>query len=270
MGALWRSTYESDTLEDLEQLFQELQPLCLNLHAYVRRALYRFYGPELIDPDPRGPSLPTFWVKPQLAAEAGRAEWASKQAGEQTLSRGRADLLPPLSPPPPLPGNVWAQSWVNILDPVLPFPEKLPEDITKIMRGQVSARPRSAPAPSAALRGAPRTSSSSQQWKSEKMFQEAEKFVTSPGLLSTPPGFWKNSKMERPTDGREVECHTSAWDFYNRKDFRSSACGQHHPLPLLLPLSTCLPGSGGWRGLGGEPATRARWVRAKGLAAAWM
>ena len=39
MGALWRSKYESDTLEqDLEQLFQELQPLYLKLHAYVRRA----------------------------------------------------------------------------------------------------------------------------------------------------------------------------------------------------------------------------------------
>lgn len=50
MGALWRSKYESDKLEqDLEQLFHELQPLYLNLHAYVRRALYRYYGPEVID-----------------------------------------------------------------------------------------------------------------------------------------------------------------------------------------------------------------------------
>lgn len=50
MGALWRSKYESDTLEeDLEQLYKELQPLYLNLHAYVRRSLYRYYGPELID-----------------------------------------------------------------------------------------------------------------------------------------------------------------------------------------------------------------------------
>lgn len=54
MGALWRSKYESNTLErDLEQLYRELQPLYLNLHAYVRRALHRYYGPELIDP--RGP-----------------------------------------------------------------------------------------------------------------------------------------------------------------------------------------------------------------------
>ncbi|XP_059734555.1 angiotensin-converting enzyme-like protein Ace3 isoform X2 [Bos taurus] len=95
-------------------------------------------------------------------------------------------------------GNMWAQSWVNILDLALPFPEKPPEDITKIMQGQ--------------------------HWKPEKMFQEAEKFFTSMGLLSTPPEFWKNSMMERPTDGREVECHASAWDFYNGKDFRIKKC----------------------------------------------
>lgn len=49
MGALWRSKYESDTLEqDLEVLYQELQPLYLNLHAYVRRALHHHYGPEVV------------------------------------------------------------------------------------------------------------------------------------------------------------------------------------------------------------------------------
>ncbi|XP_030892312.1 angiotensin-converting enzyme-like protein Ace3 [Leptonychotes weddellii] len=155
MGALWRSKYESDSLEqDLEQLYQELQPLYLNLHAYVRRALHRHYGPELIDP--RGP-IP-------------------------------AHLL----------GNMWAQSWVNILDLVLPFPRKPPEDITKIMK--------------------------SQHWKPSKMFEEADKFFTSLGLLSTPPDFWKKSMMERPADGREVECHASAWDFYNGKDFRIKKC----------------------------------------------
>eukprot|EP00071_Canis_lupus_P044971 XP_022278528.1 angiotensin-converting enzyme-like protein Ace3 isoform X1 [Canis lupus familiaris] len=155
MGALWRSKYESETLEDdLEQLYQELQPLYLNLHAYVRRALHRHYGPKIIDP--RGP-IP-------------------------------AHLL----------GNMWAQSWVNILDLVLPFPKKPPEDITKIMK--------------------------SQHWKPSKMFEEAEKFFTSLGMLSTPPSFWKNSMMERPADGREVECHASAWDFYNGRDFRIKKC----------------------------------------------
>lgn len=41
---------ESDTLEhDLEQLYQELQPLYLNLHTYMCRALHRHYGSELIN-----------------------------------------------------------------------------------------------------------------------------------------------------------------------------------------------------------------------------
>uniref|UniRef100_F6XKU8 Angiotensin-converting enzyme n=1 Tax=Equus caballus TaxID=9796 RepID=F6XKU8_HORSE len=155
MGALWQSMYESDTLEqDLEHLYQELQPLYLNLHAYVRRALHRHYGPELIDL--RGP-IP-------------------------------AHLL----------GNMWAQSWVNILDLVLPFPKKPLDDITRNMKVQ--------------------------HWKPEKMFIEAENFYTSLGLLSTPPDFWRKSMMERPADGREVECHASAWDFYNGQDFRIKKC----------------------------------------------
>lgn len=49
-GDSWRSMYEMPTLEqDLERLFQELQPLYLNLHAYVRRALHRHYGPQHIN-----------------------------------------------------------------------------------------------------------------------------------------------------------------------------------------------------------------------------
>lgn len=147
---------------------------------------------------------------------------------------------------------MWAQSWVNILDLALPFPEKPPEDITKIMQGQVSARAPVCPArPPSPLGGAPHASSSPQHWKPEKMFQEAEKFFTSMGMLSTPPEFWTNSMMERPTDGREVECHASAWDFYNGQDFRCVPCGWHWPPPLLL-LSTGLPVSAGWQpGLGG-------------------
>lgn len=37
--------YETPTFErDLEHLWRELEPLYLNLHAYVRRALYKKYG----------------------------------------------------------------------------------------------------------------------------------------------------------------------------------------------------------------------------------
>ncbi len=46
-GAFWRSLYETPTFEeDLEALWKDLEPLYLNVHAYVRRALYKKYGPE--------------------------------------------------------------------------------------------------------------------------------------------------------------------------------------------------------------------------------
>lgn len=52
------------------------------------------------------------------------------------------------------------------------------------------------------------------------MFVESDNFFTSLGLLPMPPEFWDKSMLEKPTDGRKVVCHASAWDFYNRKDFR--------------------------------------------------
>lgn len=82
------------------------------------------------------------------------------------------------------------------------------------------------------------------------MFEEADNFFTSLGLLPVPPEFWNKSMLEKPTDGREVVCHASAWDFYNGKDFRYvqvAARGPHpEPMgkgmrqiqaPLLAPLS---------------------------------
>lgn len=36
-------------MEDLEHLYHQLEPLYLNLHAYVRRALHRRYGDRYIN-----------------------------------------------------------------------------------------------------------------------------------------------------------------------------------------------------------------------------
>lgn len=60
-----------------------------------------------------------------------------------------------------------------------------------------------------------------QGWNATHMFRVAEQFFTSLGLSPMPPEFWAESMLEKPSDGREVVCHASAWDFYNRKDFRS-------------------------------------------------
>nr|XP_012299551.1 angiotensin-converting enzyme isoform X1 [Aotus nancymaae] len=154
-GDSWRSMYETPSLEqDLERLFQELQPLYLNLHAYVRRALHRHYGAQHINLE--GP-IP-------------------------------AHLL----------GNMWAQTWSNIYDLVVPFPSATLMDTTEAMLKQ--------------------------GWTPRRMFKEADDFFTSLGLLPVPPEFWNKSMLEKPTDGREVVCHASAWDFYNGKDFRIKQC----------------------------------------------
>nr|XP_014345475.1 PREDICTED: angiotensin-converting enzyme-like [Latimeria chalumnae] len=154
-GAFWRSLYESPTFEaDLEKLYHQLQPLYLNLHAYVRQALHRKYGDKYINL--KGP-IP-------------------------------AHLL----------GNMWAQSWLSIYSLLVPYPEATQVDATPAMIAQ--------------------------KWNAERMFKESDNFFTSLGLIPMPQEFWDKSMIEKPTDGREVVCHASAWDFYNRKDFRIKQC----------------------------------------------
>lgn len=49
-GSYWRSWYDSDSFEeDLERIYNQLEPLYLNLHAFVRRKLYDHYGPKYIN-----------------------------------------------------------------------------------------------------------------------------------------------------------------------------------------------------------------------------
>ena len=45
------------------------------------------------------------------------------------------------------------------------------------------------------------------------MFVKAEEFFTSIGWMKLPAGYWTKSMLEKPTDGRSVVCHASAWDF---------------------------------------------------------
>ncbi|XP_054986975.1 angiotensin-converting enzyme isoform X2 [Sorex araneus] len=164
-GEGWQAVYETPALEQvLEQLLEELQPLYLNLHAYVRRALHRHYGSQHIHLE--GP-IP-------------------------------AHLL----------GNMWAQTWSNIYDLVVPFPSAPKLDVTENMIKQ--------------------------GWTPKRMFEEADSFFTSLGMLPVPPEFWNKSMLEKPTDGREVVCHASAWDFYNGRDFRIKQCTTVNMEELLV------------------------------------
>ncbi|KAI2658755.1 hypothetical protein H4Q32_016885 [Labeo rohita] len=154
-GDYWRSWYDSPTFEqDLETLFKQLEPLYQNLHAFVRRKLYDYYGSKYINL--KGP-IP-------------------------------AHLL----------GNMWSQTWNNIYNMMVPFPDKPSIDVTHTMVDK--------------------------GYNATHMFRVSEEFFTSLGLIEMPPEFWDKSMLEKPTDGRDVVCHASAWDFYNRKDFRIKQC----------------------------------------------
>jgi Zn-dependent M32 family carboxypeptidase len=60
------------------------------------------------------------------------------------------------------------------------------------------------------------------------MFETADDFYVSMGLLRAPPTFWKNSMLRKPTDGREVVCHATAWDFHDKRDFRIKMCARDY------------------------------------------
>lgn len=45
-----RKKYETPTFEsDIRNLYDEMKPLYLELHAYIRRKLYETYGPDVVD-----------------------------------------------------------------------------------------------------------------------------------------------------------------------------------------------------------------------------
>ncbi|XP_069761237.1 angiotensin-converting enzyme isoform X3 [Narcine bancroftii] len=94
-------------------------------------------------------------------------------------------------------GNMWAQSWINVYNLLMPYPNASHVDATPEMINK--------------------------KWTPLRMFQESDNFFQSLGLIPMPQEFWNKSMIEKPKD-REVVCHASAWDFYNRKDFRIKQC----------------------------------------------
>ena len=51
----------------------------------------------------------------------------------------------------------------------------------------------------------------------EKLFRTADDFYASMGMRRAPESLFERSLMRRPTDGRQVLCHATAWDFYDKK-----------------------------------------------------
>jgi len=167
LGDEWRDRYETDTFgDDVIQLYKDMEPLYLDLHAYIRRKLYDQYGEEHVDIN--GP-LP-------------------------------AHLL----------GDMWGRFWNNLYSLAVPFPDK-PEIV-------------------------PNEEMTKQNYTVLKMFETGNNFYTGLGMYSVPDTFWDLSMLEKPTDGREVICHATAWDFYDAKDFRIRMCTRENSFEDLQTI----------------------------------
>jgi len=94
-------------------------------------------------------------------------------------------------------GNMWAQSWKSLESLVRPYPSVPGLDVTDEMIRQ--------------------------NYTALRMFELSDDFFKSLGLIAMPQPFWDKSMIVKPTD-RDVVCHASAWDFYNRHDFRIKQC----------------------------------------------
>ncbi|KAK1347043.1 LOW QUALITY PROTEIN: hypothetical protein QTO34_000905 [Cnephaeus nilssonii] len=94
-------------------------------------------------------------------------------------------------------GDMWGRFWTNLYNLTVPFEQKPNIDVTDAMKEQ--------------------------SWDAEKIFKEAEKFYMSVGLPNMTLGFWNNSMLTEPGDGRKVVCHPTAWDL-GKNDFRIKMC----------------------------------------------
>ncbi|XP_022087764.1 angiotensin-converting enzyme-like [Acanthaster planci] len=95
-------------------------------------------------------------------------------------------------------GDMWGRFWGNIYKQVIPYPDTPDIDVTNTMiaKGFTPLR----------------------------MFQLADDFFASCGLKRVNERFWNNSILEKPTDGRQIVCHPSAWDLGKYQDFRIKMC----------------------------------------------
>ncbi|RZB38755.1 hypothetical protein BDFB_008530 [Asbolus verrucosus] len=156
-GELWRYSYESPTfIEDMDELWSQVEPLYVELHKYVGKKLKERFGSKLDDSD---------------------------------------GLLPAH-----VFGNMWAQEWNNIAQLVKPFPNASKVDVDASLKEQ--------------------------NYTVLKMFQTSDHFYQSMGLIPNEICYdtSKGAMIEKPTDGREVLCHASAWDFCDGINYRIKMC----------------------------------------------
>ena len=96
-------------------------------------------------------------------------------------------------------GNMWAQTWGNVYDLVKPEQEMVVPNVTGTLKAQ--------------------------GYDEIKMVKQAESFFSSLGFEKLPETFWERSQFQKP-EGRDVQCHASAWDLDDKDDLRIKMCIQ--------------------------------------------
>jgi peptidyl-dipeptidase A len=159
------------------------------------------------------PSLDQMWLSgydmppEQMEAEVqrlwGQVEPLYKELHCYTRTKLNAkygDAVQPLTGPirADLLGNMWAQQWSSIYDIVKPEGTvPIQYDLTERLVQQ--------------------------GYTPIKMVETGEAFFVSLGLDPLPKTFWERSMIVRP-EGREVQCHASAWDLDDADDVRIKMC----------------------------------------------
>ena len=97
-------------------------------------------------------------------------------------------------------GNMWAQEWNNIAELVRPFPQASKVDVDAALKQQ--------------------------KYSVLDMFKTSDEFYKSMGLIPMEVCYNTSAgaMIEKPTDGREVLCHASAWDFCDGHNYRIKMC----------------------------------------------
>ncbi|XP_053674124.1 angiotensin-converting enzyme-like [Anopheles nili] len=97
-------------------------------------------------------------------------------------------------------GNMWAQSWVNLYDRTKPFANTVDLDVTEALKAK--------------------------NYTTRQLFEIANEFYVGLGLPDNSMSYdvERGAMIDKPTDGRVVTCHASAWDFCDRQDFRIKMC----------------------------------------------
>ena len=96
MGDQWRASYDVDDLSSqLEELWADLSPLYIQLHAYVRRKLHAKYGERVVPLDGPIPAhlLGNMWAQSWINLYESTAPFPTKPTIDVTLNLKRQGCM---------------------------------------------------------------------------------------------------------------------------------------------------------------------------------